>query len=186
MKAMVAAALAVALGAVQLAGQSPVESRKFHKGRTVDSASPQAQVATGMASGKRQHQPLVHGGWDASLLRSQGQAVQLLQPLCDGSSKDPAMATRQVGAALLEVENQMSALEKNATGNEKTELASFRGHESQARLHYTELLKATNNSRVARQHALAIRRELVAARGTLRVTATDSWDAQARPVKGRQ
>ncbi len=136
------------------------------------------QVSTGQASGKRQQpRPAVHGGWDASLLSSQGQAVQLLGPLCDGSSKDPAMTARQVGAALLEVENQMSALEKNATGNEKTELASFRSHESQARMHYTELLKVTDKASVARQHALAIRRELVAARGALRVTAQDNWQS---------
>ncbi len=158
MKAMVVAALAALLAGTGLAAQ---------------------QAPTGQASGKRQHSRMrgVHGGWDAALVRSQGQAVQLLGPLCDGSSKDPAMTARQVGAALLEVENQMSALEKNATGSEKTELASFRSHESQARMHYTELLKATDKASVARQHALAIRRELVAARGALRVTAQDNWQS---------
>ncbi len=180
MKAMVAAALAVALGAVHLAGQSPVESGKAHKGRAVDSASP--QVATGQASGKRQHQPLVHGGWDASLLAPQRRAVRLVQPLCDGSSKDPAMVARSLGTALVEIENQMSALERNATGDQKAELASFRGHESQARMHYTELTRATNDASAARTHALAIRQELTAA-GKALTPATDSWEARSKPIK---
>ncbi len=166
MRVVVATALAVALAAVSLAAQSPVESSKAHKGRTVDSASP--QMASGQATGKRLWRPL---------LVSERRAVSVAQPLCDGSSKDPAMVARALGSALLEVENQMSSLEKGATGNQKTELASFRSHESQARMHYGELMKGLSNQSAVRQHAVAIRQELNAAGGAL-TTFTDSWSAR--------
>ncbi len=159
MKAMVVAALAVVLAGTSLAAQ---------------------QVASGQASGKRQHLRTVHGGWDAGLVRPQRQAIRVAGRLERQADRSPARLKADVdrlGQALSSAETEEARLDRSATGNEKSELASFRSHEAEARTHYDELVKAMPDAGAVAQHAAAMRQHLTAAQAALRVTAQDDWQS---------
>ncbi len=160
MKAMAVAALALALAGTPLAAQ---------------------QIATGQATGKRQHaRPMVHGGWDAALVRPQRQAIQVAGRLERQADRAPARLKADVdrlGTDLSAAESQLAQLQRSAVGTQKSELDGFRSHEAEARTHYDELVKAMPNAGAVAQHAAAVRQHLVAAQAALHVTAQDNWQS---------